>query len=158
MPQRKQRPAGRCRLAIAMLITTGVLSNACSSPGMRTGQAVPPTPTAAVSSPSFSASATPSPTDTRRHRAAATPSPAHTGRRAVATPSPTHARRPVRRHTSPPKAAPAPRPACHPLTNSGNCYEPGEFCRKSDHGASGVAGNGERIRCENNNGWRWEPV
>jgi hypothetical protein len=44
------------------------------------------------------------------------------------------------------------------LTNSGKCYESGEFCRKSDHGSSGVAGNGEKIRCEDNNGWRWEPV
>jgi hypothetical protein len=48
--------------------------------------------------------------------------------------------------------------SCHPLTNSGNCYEPGEFCRKSDHGVTGVAGDGERITCENNNGWRWEPT
>ena len=45
-----------------------------------------------------------------------------------------------------------------PPTNSGNCYEPGEYCRNSDHGASGVAGDGEKIICEDNNGWRWEPV
>ncbi len=44
------------------------------------------------------------------------------------------------------------------MTNGGNCYEPGEYCRKSDHGASGVAGDGEKIICEDNNGWRWEPV
>jgi hypothetical protein len=44
------------------------------------------------------------------------------------------------------------------LTNSGNCYEPGEFCRSTDHGVSGVAGDGEAIECEDNNGWRWEPV
>ena len=157
MLQEKQRPAGRGPLVIAMVITVGVLSNACSSPSVRTGQAEPPTPTVAVSSPSFSATATPSATDTSR-RAAATPSPAHTRRRAVATPRPTHARRPGRRHTSSRKAAPAPRATCHPLTNSGKCYEPGEFCRNSDHGRFGVAGNGERIRCENNNGWRWEPV
>lgn len=48
--------------------------------------------------------------------------------------------------------------ACTPLTNGGKCYEPGEFCRKSDHGATGVAGNGETIVCTDNNGWRWEPV
>ena len=46
---------------------------------------------------------------------------------------------------------------CYPLTNRGNCYEPGEYCRNSDHGARGVAGNGETITCEDNNGWRWEP-
>jgi hypothetical protein len=53
-------------------------------------------------------------------------------------------------------SAPAPT-GCHPLTNSGNCYEPGEYCRDDDHGASGVAGDGEAITCEDNNGWRWEP-
>lgn len=46
---------------------------------------------------------------------------------------------------------------CSPLTDSGGCYEPGEYCRGSDHGMSGVAGDGEGITCEDNNGWRWEP-
>ena len=55
----------------------------------------------------------------------------------------------------PTTAAPA---SCHPLTDGGNCYEPGEFCRDSDHGATGVAGDGETITCENNDGWRWEPT
>ena len=66
---------------------------------------------------------------------------------------------------APPSAAPSPAPptsaapaSCHPLTNAGNCYKPGEFCRASDHGASGVAGNGEAITCEDNDGWRWEPA
>ena len=55
--------------------------------------------------------------------------------------------------------APPPAPgACYPLTNSGGCYEPGEYCRDADHGASGVAGDGEAITCEYNNGWRWEPT
>jgi hypothetical protein len=66
---------------------------------------------------------------------------------------------------APPPAAPAPAaptettaPAgCYPLTDGGNCYEPGEYCRDSDHGASGVAGDGEAITCADNDGWRWEP-
>jgi hypothetical protein len=64
-----------------------------------------------------------------------------------------------------PSAAPAPSPStapppasCYPTTSSGNCYEPGEFCSLADHGMTGVAGNGERIVCEDNNGWRWEPA
>jgi hypothetical protein len=63
----------------------------------------------------------------------------------------------------PPTTAPAPPPttaaptSCHPLTNGGNCYSPGEYCRDSDHGATGVAGDGESITCADNNGWRWEP-
>lgn len=44
------------------------------------------------------------------------------------------------------------------MSNKGTCYEPGERCRSSDHGASGVAGDGENIQCANNDGWRWEPV
>ncbi len=60
--------------------------------------------------------------------------------------------------TTAPAAAPTTPSGCHPLTNGENCYEPGEYCRNSDHGMSGVAGDGERIICEDNNGWRWEPA
>ncbi len=61
----------------------------------------------------------------------------------------------------PPVAAPPPAPkaaACYPLSNEGHCYEPGEFCRDSDHGASGIAGDGKKIICADNDGWRWEPA
>jgi hypothetical protein len=58
---------------------------------------------------------------------------------------------------STPQAAPAAPTGCHPLTNGGNCYEPGEYCRTADQGTSGLAGDGESISCEYNNGWRWEP-
>lgn len=66
-----------------------------------------------------------------------------------------------------PAAAPATTPAppastapagCNPLSDEGTCYEPGEYCRDDDHGASGVAGDGEPIICEDNDGWRWEPA
>jgi hypothetical protein len=60
---------------------------------------------------------------------------------------------------SPTQALPPPTAAaCYPLSNSGTCYEPGEFCRESDHGVSGVAGDGQKIICQDNNGWRWEPA
>ena len=60
---------------------------------------------------------------------------------------------------TPTAIAPTPAPAqCYPLTNSGHCYEPGEYCRASDHGATGVAGDGETITCEDKNGWRWVPT
>jgi hypothetical protein len=62
----------------------------------------------------------------------------------------------------PPPPAPAPPPpapsGCYPKTSSGNCYEPGEFCPHADAGMSGVAGDGEAIICEDNNGLRWEPA
>jgi hypothetical protein len=57
----------------------------------------------------------------------------------------------------PPPPPPPSRTACYPTTSSGNCYEPGEYCPNDDHGVSGVAGDGEAITCEYNDGWRWEP-
>ena len=59
---------------------------------------------------------------------------------------------------APVSATPVPQPACYPQARSGNCYYPGEYCRDTDHGASGIAGNGDVITCENDNGWRWEPA
>lgn len=47
---------------------------------------------------------------------------------------------------------------CTPLTNSGKCYTPGEYCRDTDHDASGVDADGDAIKCEDNDGWRWERV
>jgi hypothetical protein len=81
--------------------------------------------------------------------AAATPS-AHPPPPATAPPPPAPAPSPT--------VAPPPAPAgCYPKTDSGGCYEPGEFCRADDHGAKGVAGDGKPIVCEDNDGWRWEP-
>ena len=58
---------------------------------------------------------------------------------------------------APAAAAPASASSCSPQTKSGNCYQPGELCRKSDHGVSGTTADGECIQCENNDDWRWEP-
>lgn len=61
----------------------------------------------------------------------------------------------------PPPPAPTPAPAprsCTPIDDEGGCYEPGEYCRDDDHGMTGVAGDGETITCEDNDGWRWEPT
>jgi hypothetical protein len=94
------------------------------------------------------------------------PSKKHTKRSHAAVPSAkapsapaqtTHAAAPATSAPPPPPASTAPA-TCYPLTNGGNCYEPGEYCRNSDHGMSGVAGDGEAIICEDNDGWRWEPA
>jgi hypothetical protein len=62
--------------------------------------------------------------------------------------------------TDPPTVAPPPPPqqTCYPLSNGGNCYQAGQFCRATDHGASGISGSGQAITCVDNNGWRWEPA
>jgi phosphatidylserine/phosphatidylglycerophosphate/cardiolipin synthase-like enzyme len=73
----------------------------------------------------------------------------------------------ARASTSPPvttapvtSAPPATGPAaagCTPIDNEGGCYEPGEYCRDDDHGATGRAGDGQTITCEDKNGtWYWE--
>jgi cytoskeletal protein RodZ len=61
-------------------------------------------------------------------------------------------------HSATHSAAAAAPAECTPKTNAGNCYKAGEFCRTADRGTTGIAGNGEAIKCEDNDGWRWEPV
>jgi hypothetical protein len=100
-----------------------------------------------VRSPDAAASATPRPASPRSatSRPVAVPS---TSRPPAPKATPT-------RSASPTAAAPA---GCNPKTNAGNCYEPGEYCRDDDHGMTGLAGDGKEIKCEDNDGWRWEPV
>jgi hypothetical protein len=67
---------------------------------------------------------------------------------------------PVTSSAPPPAAQPSAASAptgCYPISDEGTCYEPGEYCRDDDHGMTGVAGDGETITCEDNDGWRWEP-
>jgi phosphatidylserine/phosphatidylglycerophosphate/cardiolipin synthase-like enzyme len=63
--------------------------------------------------------------------------------------------------TAPPTSAPPPpgptTAGCSPIDDEGGCYEPGEYCRDDDHGATGRAGDGQTITCEDENGtWYWE--
>ena len=99
------------------------------------------------SSASPSPSPTPSSMKTRSHRAH------HV--RAVAPSLPSSG--PAPSPTSVPAPPPTTAASCYPLSDEGSCYEPGEFCRDSDHGMTGVAGDGEKIICEDNDGWRWDP-
>ncbi|MGW1893931.1 hypothetical protein ACWCP6_27305 [Streptomyces sp. NPDC002004] len=46
--------------------------------------------------------------------------------------------------------------ACSIVSNAGNCYQAGQFCRNSDHGARTTTASGARIRCSYSaNAWRW---
>ena len=98
---------------------------------------------------------------------AATPAASQTSPTPTPTPTPTSAPAPAPAQTTSPPPAPAPAPpapspaqpaSCYPLSDEGTCYEPGEFPRDDDHGMTGVAGDGESIECEDNDGWRWEPI
>lgn len=92
-----------------------------------------------------------------RPRAAGVSAMAAPARQPAVPPSPTPTATQPASPPSSPVAAPT-TASCSPLTNGGRCYEPGEFCRNDDHGTTGIAGNGEKIICEDNDGWRWEPA
>ncbi|MFJ7948294.1 hypothetical protein ACIQ6K_32330 [Streptomyces sp. NPDC096354] len=45
---------------------------------------------------------------------------------------------------------------CSIVSNAGNCYQAGQFCRNSDHGALTTTAGGARIKCAYSaNAWRW---
>ncbi|MGP3990694.1 hypothetical protein [Streptomyces sp. 3N207] len=45
---------------------------------------------------------------------------------------------------------------CTIVSNSGNCYSAGQFCRNSDHGATTSTAGGRKIKCaRSSNTWRW---
>ncbi|WNZ09825.1 hypothetical protein [Streptomyces sp. 11x1] len=45
---------------------------------------------------------------------------------------------------------------CSIVSNSGNCYSAGQFCRNSDHGATTTTAGGTKIKCTySSNAWRW---
>lgn len=45
---------------------------------------------------------------------------------------------------------------CSITSNSGNCYQAGQYCRNSDHGASTTTAGGTSITCSYSSGaWRW---
>ncbi|RFC69913.1 hypothetical protein [Streptomyces sp. AcE210] len=45
---------------------------------------------------------------------------------------------------------------CSIVSNAGNCYSAGQFCRNSDHGAVTTNQGGTRIKCVySSNAWRW---
>jgi hypothetical protein len=87
----------------------------------------------------------------------AVPAPAVTTAAPSAEPAATTAAPPTEPAAAPTQAAATPA-GCYPISDEGTCYEPGEYCRDDDHGTSGVAGDGEAITCEDNDGWRWEPA
>jgi hypothetical protein len=88
----------------------------------------------------------------------AEPAPAATTAAPSAAPSVTQQAPPSAPAAAPTQAAAASPTGCYPISDEGTCYKPGEYCREDDHGTSGVAGDGEAITCEDNDGWRWEPA
>ena len=153
-------------VALAIIIAAANSGRSPSSPGG--GTKADPTTTASVTAtgtPGNQATQTaaaarrtqPGKTQPAAPATSDVPAPSHTTAPSAQAPAPSAPAPTTAAATAPPPATSAAPAGCHPLTNGGNCYEPGEYCRDSDHDASGVAGDGEPITCEDNDGWRWEP-
>jgi len=131
------RTVSLCIIGLSVLAIIGGALAGCSNPG-GASPGPSPTPTPTLAHATIAPKAAPAPATHKHHR--------RKHHHTAATPAAT---------SPPPAAGPT---GCYPLSDEGTCYEPGEYCRDSDHGASGVAGDGESIICEDNDGWRWEPA
>ncbi|WJV44717.1 hypothetical protein [Streptomyces flavofungini] len=112
---------------------------------------------AAAGTPSPKVTVTATATATAMVTETASPEPRATVTKTVKAQAPTPT--PSRRTTAPAAPSPtakAPAEKCSILSNSGNCYRAGQFCRNSDHGAATTTASGQRITCRlSSNAWRW---
>ncbi|MFI1170444.1 hypothetical protein [Streptomyces melanogenes] len=146
---RRARAAAVVGAALAAVLTLAGCqdssSGAASTPPSLTANATPGTgsPTATpsttpVTTPAASPSQTPTPTRTsaKPH----TPAPAPTKSRTPKPPAP--GGNPTTKPTSATHSG-----SCEIVSNAGNCYNAGQFCRKADLGRSTHAANGRMIYC-----------
>ncbi|GAA3279903.1 hypothetical protein [Streptomyces lavendulae] len=149
------RRAGRIRLAFVGLLAAGVAVACGPAEGGGGPAARPPLASASpTATPSPTASPTPTPTaspsaTTAAPDAKAPDSPAPTRAATQPAPKPT-TKAPTTAPEEPAKAD------CEIVSNAGNCYNAGQFCRKADVGRSTHAGNGRMISCRQDGGQpRW---
>ncbi|MFF3806307.1 hypothetical protein [Streptomyces sp. NPDC002032] len=160
------RRPGRVRLAFVGLLAAGV-AVACG-PAEGSAPAVPPPPSLTSSAPTTATpTPTPTPTPTASASPTAVPSPsvppaADTDAKASADPAPARPAATTRPAPEPTTKAPTTAPDepakadCEIVSNAGNCYNAGQFCRKADVGRSTHAGNGRMIHCRQDGGQpRW---
>lgn len=152
--------AGRIRLALVGLVAAGV-AVACGPAGGAGGPAVPPASSAAPTTAAPSPTASPTPTPSPSATASAPPSPSATGAVPDAK-APSEAAAPTRAASRPapqPTTRAAEEPAkasCEIVSNAGNCYSAGQYCRKADVGRITHAANGRLISCRQDGGQpRW---
>ncbi|MFF7919888.1 hypothetical protein ACFZDP_01790 [Streptomyces mirabilis] len=85
----------------------------------------------------------------------ATPKPRATVTKTVRTPGPTKTVTEAARDAATNTSGSGDTGTCSIVSNSGNCYEAGQYCRNRDHGASTTSAGGASITCAYRNGWRW---
>ena len=124
--------------------TTGATPVPSRSPVVTTVSAspsvLPPPPTPA---PTPSATPTATATATATHHAA--PTPTHRPTTARPAPAPTHR---ASKKPAPTKAA----TTCEIVSNAGNCYQAGQFCRAADLGRETHDAAGRLLRCAEKSG------
>jgi hypothetical protein len=86
---------------------------------------------------------------------AATPKPRVTVTKTVRTPGPTKTVTEAAQDAGADTSGSSDTGTCSIVSNSGNCYEAGQYCRNGDHGASTTDAGGAGITCAYRNGWRW---
>ncbi|MFE2962087.1 hypothetical protein ACFXKC_00060 [Streptomyces sp. NPDC059340] len=104
--------------------------------------------------PMVTVTATATATATVTATATATPKPRVTVTKAVRTPGPTRTVTEAARDAGADTSGSGDTGTCSIVSNSGNCYEAGQYCRNSDHGASTTDAGGAGITCAYRNGWR----
>ncbi|MFJ3636860.1 hypothetical protein ACIPRL_32230 [Streptomyces sp. NPDC090085] len=151
-----RRTRGMVKRLLVGLLVAGVTVACGPAEGDGPAVSLPPaatsvSPSQTSAEPSLSASPSPSATPTPSASPSPTvapPSPAAPAATRTADPKP-----PASRTTKPAapattKAPPPPAKAeCEIVSNAGNCYNAGQFCRKADLGRSTHAGNGRMIHC-----------
>ncbi|MGW0748690.1 hypothetical protein [Streptomyces sp. NPDC002587] len=107
-------------------------------------------PTTASPTPTPTPPASPSPAPPPSPTAAPSPSDIPDQKAPGTVPAP---QRTTKAPTTPAEPADT---ACEIVSNAGNCYNAGQFCRKADLGRSTHAGNGRLIYCRQDGGQpRW---
>ncbi|RLU81328.1 hypothetical protein CTZ27_32830 [Streptomyces griseocarneus] len=143
LPKRTMpRPVFRHRLAAAggLVLAAALALTGCTGDDK--------TSTSSTTSPSVSSSvsttAIPSPTPTN----SPTPSASPTHRPSPEAPDPTEAApAPAPKHTRGSATGSSGNTTCEILSNAGNCYKAGQFCRSGDVGASTHDAHGRLITC-----------
>ncbi|MEV7618132.1 hypothetical protein [Streptomyces sp. NPDC089799] len=134
-----------------------------ASPTATASATASPTPEATPlvsATPTGTAAASGTPTATAKATATATAVPkAPASSRPAVTATPPRVKPPVSPSLPPPRDSGDAKPtaACEIVSNAGNCYNAGQYCRAADVGRSTHAGNGRIIHCrEDGNRNRWE--
>lgn len=155
-----RRTRGMVKRLLVGLVVAGVTVACGPAEGDGPAVSLPSVTTSAVPSqtsaePSLPPSPSPSPSSTPTPTPSASPSPS-SARPSPAAPAVTRTadpKPPATRTTKPaaPATTKAPAPPakaeCEIVSNAGNCYNAGQFCRKADLGRSTHAGNGRMIHC-----------